>query len=301
MAALAYAAAEMKINPKDYVTSKDRLVALNNLWEFGRGLKVYLNRVLFGLDRDCDRRDYFIGTQIYQDESSNVLEDGFNGFGAYDDDMPNPTYRLSIDGTRTVGIVEATGSNMYSPGTTINISITDDSGSDAEWSTGAIVQISGYMNAEFTGTPVLTSTFTLTDNAASGTITVPDNISGPLYLDAFGSSGQPYNEVTISSAVGDTDTTIEDLISNVDTVIDYYDPDNGTADITVTFTPLSGITLSDYNATITVREKNTLNYFQPQTAATMPSSLTFQLDDLSLYTAQYQFSNPIEVLVLVVN
>lgn len=292
----------MKINPKDYATSKLRTVALNNLWEFGRELKVYLNRVLFGLDRDCDRRDYFIGTQIYQDETSIVSEDGFSGFGSYDSDMPSPYYRLSIDGTRTVGIVEATGSNQYSPGTTINITITDDSGSDAVWSTGAIVQIRGYLSADFSGSPVVTESFTLTNNAASGTITVPDNISGPLFLDATaGSIGQPFNEVTIVSNTGDSGTTITDLISNVDTVIDYYDPTDGTADITVSFTALSGVTLSDYNATITIREKSTLNFFYEQTNSTMPSSITFRLDDFPLYDVDYDFTAPIEIIVVVVN
>lgn len=85
----------MKINPKDYGSSKLRLNALNQLWEFGRELKVYLKRVLYGLDRDCDRRDYFIGTQVYQDNDAIVVEDGYNGFFSYPGDMPNPSYPIA--------------------------------------------------------------------------------------------------------------------------------------------------------------------------------------------------------------
>ena len=289
----------MKINPNDYPSVVTRRKALDQEWEFGTALPIYLNKVEYDLDRSCDARDYFIGVLTYQAEGNEmVLEDGYQGFTGYDNDMPDPEYRITIDGTRTIGIVEAVGSNTYTPGTDVNITITDDSGSDALWSNSAAITIKGFTSSDFTGTAVVSKTFTLSNNAASGVISMPDSASGEIYLLAT-TSDSIINEVYLKEEGGDTGVTASDVIANLDTVQDYYDPDDATADITVTITPLSGITLSDYNATITVIESGTLNTFAVQTAATLPSSVTFSLDDMSLYAADYDFQNSLEVSIVI--
>ena len=127
---------------------------------------------------------------------------------------------------------------------------------------------------------------------------MPASATGEIYLLAT-TTNSIINEVYLKAEGGDVGVTASDVIANLDTVQDYYDPDDGTADITVTITPLSGITLSDYNATITVIESGTLNTFTVQTAATLPSSVTFSLDDMSLYAADYDFQNSLEVSIVI--
>ena len=287
----------MKINPNDYPSVATRLKALDKEWEFGTALPIYLNKIEYDLDRSCDARDYFIGVLTYQAEDNEmVLEDGYQGFTGYDNDMPDPEYRITIDGTRTIGIVEAVGSNTYTPGTNVNITITDDSGSEALWSNSAVIVIRGYTASDFSGSPVVTKSFQLSNNAASGTIAMPASATGEIYLLAT-TNNSIINEVYLKEDGGDPGVSASDVIANLLTVQDYYDPDDGTADITLTITPLSGVTLSDYNATITVNEKTTLNTHTIQTAATLPSSITFSLDDMSLYAADYDFQNALEVLI----
>ena len=289
----------MKLNPNDYPSNVGLLKALNNEWEYGTALPVYLNKVKYDLDRSCDARDYFIGVLQYQTKDSEmVLEDGYNGFDTYEADMPDPVYQITIDGTRTPGIIEAIGSNTYSPGTTVNITITDDSSTDALWSNSAVITIRGYTSPDFTGTAVVSAQFQLTDNAASGTITMPSSATGPIYLEATTTSSV-INEVYLIKASGDSGVNASNIIDNLLVVQDYYDPDAPTANITVTITPKAGVTLSDYDATIIVNEKNAINFYYIQTAATLPSSVTFSLDDMSLYTANYEFQNALEVIVTI--
>ena len=302
MAALAYAAADMKINPKDYANDKDRKAALNHEWQYGTELPVYLNRIEYDLERSCQARDYFIGTQVYQDAQGYMVQaDGFLGFDDYALDMPDPLFRIAFNGTAPVGLTNAIGGGgEYTPGQTLTITIADDSTSPAVYGTGATVRVTAHLESDHSDAPFQTRNVTLSNNAGTQSITIPENISGKVFLLAT-ALNSPINSVKLVNG-GNGATSSGNIVSNLDTIQAYYTEAAPDATITLTISPAQGQTLSDYNATITAREKNVVNTYTIQTDAVLPSSISFRLEQFSLYEEDntYDFINPIEVSIAIV-
>jgi|DEB0MinimDraft_10_1074344.scaffolds.fasta_scaffold49765_2 hypothetical protein len=288
----------MTWNPNDYDNDTQRATALVNRWKNGTS-EVYLNRVKYDLERSCERRDHFIETAFYQtiDSVGWFDNDGYAGFEDYT--PPIPQYRLFLNGSETIGIIETTGNNTYSPGTTVSITVVDDSSSDAIWSNGALVRLRGYPSNDYTGNHLFETSVSVTSNFVATTITIPSNISGDLYLNATpGANDVVINEIYLFDVNDPQGVDASTLISNFGVVQDYYNPSNVTEQFTITLTPVAGITLSDYRGSITIQEGETLNYFGYQTGITpLPSQLTFSLDQLSLYQAGYNYSSSIRVLI----
>lgn len=304
MAALAYAAADMKINPKDYANDKDRMAALNHEWQYGTELPVYLNRIEYDLERSCQARDYFIGTQVYQDAQGYMVQaDGFLGFDDYDDDMPDPLFRIAFNGTAPVGLTNAIGGGgEYTPGQTLTITIADDSSSPAVYANGTLVRVTAHLASDHSDDPFVTRNVNLSSNAGTQTITIPESVSGKVFLLATAMT-TPSNAVLLIEGGGGTGGTASgNYVSNLGIVQTYYTEAAPDATITLTISPAQGVTLSDYNATITALERNTLNTYTIQTDAVLPSSVQFRLDQLSLYAADntYDFTTRIEVSIAIV-
>jgi|DEB0MinimDraft_6_1074348.scaffolds.fasta_scaffold00277_17 hypothetical protein len=192
----------MKINPKDYINSKTRLAALNQLWEFGRELKVYLKRVLYALDRDCDRRDFFIGTQVYQDESSIVVEDGYSGFESYDSDMPAASYSIlkvqapaGIKPSGTAGLTYTVNESLSQ-----NVTLVDNpSGdhADAVYPDNTPLTVKYHSTSDYSDNGVaITTSAVLTSNALAPTLFDAPDITGDAYID-IASTRTPRNAIYI--------------------------------------------------------------------------------------------------------
>lgn len=291
----------MTWNPNDYDNDTQRATALVNRWKNGTS-EVYLNRVKYDLERPCERRDHFIETVFYQtiDNVGWFDNDGYGGFRGYT--PPNPQYRLFLNGSETTGIIETTGNNTYSPGTTVSITIVDDSNSDALWSNGALVRLRGYPSNDYTGNYLFETSVTVTSNFVATTITIPSDISGDLYLNATpGANDVVINEISLADANDPQGLDASTLISNFGVVQDYYDPSDVTEQFTITLTPADGITLSDYRGAISIREGGSLsglNFLAYQNAsAVLPSQLTFSLNQLSQYEEGYNYSSSIRVLI----
>lgn len=322
MAALAYAAVKMKINPKDYLTNFARKTALNEIWEFGRELKVYLKRVLFGLDRDCARRDYFIGTQIYQAEDLAIVqEDGYSGFENYDDDMPGASY--SIAGIRYVPGIKFSGTSGMQYQVAGNWSqaftVVDETSNDhqeAVYADGTALTAKYYGTSDYTGTFVEgTNPITLTSNAASATTLVaPAGMTfNPAYVDMTPAT-RARNGVLFRSP-GTADATLfntifnsEPLVPNVKPFFAYYDDGAAQdANITIQFVFNTGITAADYTAKIQVVQAVnstiplSLDFNSTYTAqaqgTTLPTSITFTKDDVNA-NVQYPLFIEISNIVL---
>ncbi len=306
MAALAYAAVKMKINPKDYLSNFARKTALNEIWEFGRELKVYLKRVLFGLDRDCARRDYFIGTQIYQAEDLAIVqEDGYSGFENYDDDMPGASYPIAglrqIAGIKlsgTAGMQYQVGGNWSQPFAVIDE--TTDGHQDAVYADGTALIAKYYGTSDYTGSFVVgTNPITLTSNAASATTLVaPAGMTfNPAYVDMTPVT-RARNGV-LYRAPGTTDSTLfaaifntSPLTPNIKPFFAYYDDAAAQgASIAINFVFNSDITASDYTAKIQViqavsnsvplsMDLNATYTVQAQ-GTVLPTSITFTKADVS--------------------
>lgn len=288
----------MTWNPYDYDNDTQRATALVNRWKNGTS-KVYLNRVKYDLERSCERRDHFIETAFYQtiDSVGWFDNDGYLGFEDYT--PPNPEYRLFLNGSETIGIIETTGNNSYSPGTTVSITIVDDSSSDVIWSNGALVRLRGYPSNDYTANHLFETFVQVTSNFVATTITIPSNISGDLYLNATpGANDVIINEIYLYDSNDPQGVDVSTIISNIGVVQDYYNPNNVTEQFTVTLTPAAGITLSDYRGAITLQEGNTPNTIAYQNTNTvLPSQLTFSLNQFSQYQAGYNFSSSIRVIV----
>lgn len=302
----------MKINPKDYGSSKLRLNALNQLWEFGRELKVYLKRVLYGLDRDCDRRNYFIGTQVYQDNDAIVVEDGYNGFFEYEGDMPKPSYPIS--GSRTfpglkfavnVATKYQVGGDWTHPVVVANQTTGDHA--DSVYEDGTSLQLFYYDDDSysFSGSyagQLLTETLT-NDAIASFTPSAPNNTwnANPSYVWLRPNFG-PRNSVWITANVQSSEFNSVFDTKGVPplSVVDGYKPnwftyynDAAASDATLTINlPIkSGITASDYTCAIKVYEanangresvtRNIGHVHTVQSAGTeLPTSISFTKDDV---------------------
>jgi len=323
MAALAYAAVKMKINPKDYLSNFARKTALNEIWEFGRELKVYLKRVLFALDRDCARRDYFIGTQIYQAEDLAIVqEDGYSGFENYDDDMPGATYSIAglrqIAGIKlsgTAGMQYQVGGNWSQPFAVIDE--TTNGHQDAVYADGTALTATYYGTSDFTGNFVIgTNPMTLTSNAASATTLVaPEGMTfNPAYVDMTPIVRARNGVLFRTPATSDATlfSTIFDpapLTPVIKPFFTYYDDGAAQdANITITFAFNSGITASDYTAKILVTQAiNTSIPLSPNESSTyivqasgteLPTSITFTKDDVNA-NVQYPLFIEISNIVLV--
>ena len=303
MAALAYAAANMKINPNDYANDKDRKAALNHEWQYGTELPVYLNRIEYDLERSCQTRDYFIGTHVYQDAPGYIVQtDGFLGFDDYELDMPDPLFRIAFNGTAPVGLTNAIGGGgEYTPGQTLTITIADDSTSPAVYGSGAIVRVTAHLESDHSDAPFETRNVTLSSNAGTQSITIPEDVSGKVFLLATALTA-PINSVKLTEGGSTPGTTSGNIVSNLGTIQAYYTEASPEATITLTISPQQGQTLSAHNATIVAQEKNTFNSYEIQANATLPSSVQFRLDQLSLYVDDntYDFANPIEVSISIV-
>jgi len=194
----------MKINPKDYINSKTRTAALNQLWEFGRELKVYLKRVLYGLDRDCDRRDFFIGTQVYQDETSIVVEDGYSGFDGYDSDMPAAIYSIlkvqapaGIKPSGTAGLTYTVDETLNQ-----NLALVDNTAgdhADAVYPDNTPLTVTYHSTSDYSDNGVsITTSAVLTSNALGATLFDAPDIAGDAYID-IASTRTPRNAVYIQA------------------------------------------------------------------------------------------------------
>lgn len=296
----------MKINPNDYSSSKARTSALNTLWEFGNELKVYLKRVLYALERACMQRDYFIGTQIYQDETLPVVEDGYHGYASYESDMPNPSWPIA--GTKSVaGIVsKVVAGTRYQVGGewSEEYQITDPlvgDHADAVYSNSTTIALRYYANSEYTGDySVGTLQPTLTNNAvALYTPVAPNGFdANPAYLWAYPNQ-IPRNAVFLEagSALGSNPVSLQQVFTNSTTGpatawFGYYDDAAAGADsITIPLPIKPGITASDYSAKILIYEaqnnsytpvENIANAYQYQATYTpLPTALTFTKNDLN--------------------
>ena len=251
MAALAYAAANMKINPNDYANDKDRKAALNHEWQYGTELPVYLNRIEYDLERSCQSRDYFIGTQVYQDAQGYMVQaDGFLGFDDYELDMPDPLFRIAFNGTAPVGLTNAIGGGgEYTPGQTLTITIADDSTSPAVYGSGAIVRVTAHLESDHSDAPFETRNVTLSSNAGTQSITIPEDVSGKVFLLATALTA-PINSVKLTEGGSTPGTTSGNIVSNLGTIQAYYTEASPEATITLTISPQQGQTLSAHNATI---------------------------------------------------
>lgn len=307
----------MKINPKDYASSKSRLNALNQLWEFGRELKVYLKRVLFGLDRDCDRRDYFIGTQIYQDNSAIAVNDGYNGFDLYAADIPKPSYPIAgsqpfpglkfiVNVATQYQVQNTAGTNEWSHPAVISDQVTG-AHAPAVYEDGTSFQFFYFANDSYNfseGYMGQLLTQTLSSNAVSAfTPKSPTSgwIANPTYVWLRPLDG-PRNSVWITADVQTPQfNTVFSTVGNpalpaVGTVkinwFEYYN-DAAASDATLSIDlPIkTGITASEYTCAIKVYEatgngrdsvtKNIGHVYTVQAAGTeLPTSISFTKDDV---------------------
>lgn len=296
----------MKINPNDYSSSKARTSALDALWEFGNELKVYFKRVLYALERACMQRDYFIGTQVYQDETLPVVEDGYHGYGDYESAMPNAIYPILAGPREAAGLQTkpAQGTKYTVGGAWDTAYVISDRTSgdhaDAVYSNTTSIGLRYYATSNLTGSYLVgTLQPTLVNNAvASYTPTVPAGLqANPAYLLAYPDQ-IPRNAVFIEEGVAssqnpvDIETVFENKISSPATAwFGYYDDDaTHSASITISLPIKQGIAASNYTAKIMIYEAidngytpytNLLNSYEYQATGTMlPTALTFTKNDI---------------------
>jgi hypothetical protein len=248
---------------------------------------VYLNKVKFDLDRSCEQEEFFLNVLHHQTT---------NGFQDTGETIEVPVFLISLDGTPTLGVVEALNSLVYAAGDVITLAAVDDQQGlygSAVYANGTVLLVRFYDNAAFTGTQLFSVAPTLTNNAVTQNFTVPAGVTGRIY-------GQATIQTDASNSV-EIDTGGSALIQTVygltDTqIVAYYNPNDLTQAVPLTFSVQSGVTASDYAVTASVRSKGNIavNQVLHNTVTPAPTSFSFTPNNIS-----NNLTGPLEISIAI--
>lgn len=311
----------MKINPKDYDSSSARRAALDEMFEHGKELPQYLNRVEYDLERGCMSRDYFLGVTIYRDEGDIREDYGYEetNFSTYDSEMPDPLFPInSVRKVVGVGVSPNTGLE-YTPGGTLTsqLTITDQStGSHASavYEDGAAIVAQLYFQADFQGnTESIPTTQTLTSNAVSAfDLNIPSDINTTHTHLSITVNENPRNAMFIAN--GDQSAALFNTVFDRSTLtapttpqFGYYpDADGPNTVMTITLPFKQGITPSDYSATVTVVERvsnsqgaansSTRRHLEQSQTAFTGNSIAFTKNEV-LNGESGSITHPLEIII----
>lgn len=311
----------MKINPKDYDSPQARRAALNEIFEHGKELPQYLNRVEYDLERGCMSRDYFLGVTIYRDEGATYDDYGYEAtnFSTYDAAMPDPLFPInSVRKVVGVGVSPNTGLE-YTPGGTLTsqLTISDQStGSHASavYEDGAQLVAQLYFQADYLGNvESIPTNKTLTSNAASAfDLNIPSDINTTHTHLSITVNEHPRNAMFIVS--GDQSTQLFNSVFDRSTLtaptslqFGYYpDADGPNTVMTITLPFKQGITPSDYSATVTVVERtgntqgaaasSTRRHLEQSETAFTGNSIAFTKNEV-LNGQSGSITHPLEIII----
>mgnify|MGYP003109361487 CR=1 FL=1 len=227
---------------------------------------VYLNKVKFDLDRSCEQEEFFLNVLHHQTT---------NGFQDTGETVEIPVFIISLDGSPTLGVIETLSSLVYAAGDVITLAAVDGTQGlhgSAVYPNGTVLVVRFYDNAAFTGTQLFSITPTLTNNAVTQNFTIPAGVSGRIYGQASIITDAA-NSVEIDTG---GDALVQTVYGLTDTqIVAYYNLDDLSQAVPLTFSLQSGVNASDYAVTASVRSKSNIAISQVLYDAVTPAPTNF--------------------------
>lgn len=228
---------------------------------------------------DLSVKDYNLGSLTINANGEFLTSNSNGGFLTIDNDATGPALVILQVKEALNDIIYLTANKLhggaitaidnsvtqFEPGDSLSFTVTASYTTAQPWSThnqalNSTFKLEGYTNSEFTGDPVITyenpiSSPDQNDVLLQFSVSVPNNIDQDLYFRSFWSVPRYANLVYPQQ---DPDSNVDmTAVGSISVSPIFYDLDDATETITVTFTPDAGITRSDYSFTLSAQDTRT--------------------------------------------